>query len=215
MNHRSSGRVVALALLACAGNGFAAVTFTTNINSYGFNSMAVHEDFEAFAPKDVGLASFVSNSITYSAIHQDVVVASPGYVNFAIGAPTASSILTTNGDEDFRLMPSFQVRRIGFDAYTINEPGNPNSVPGANDVVVAVHTFSGATVYNLPGQPGNLGFLGIVSDEDILAVDWYGHLGGVKNTGIDNIRVSGVVPEPATLAAFALGAGTLLRRRRK
>lgn len=215
MNHRSSGRVFALALVACAGNGFAAVTFTTNINSYGFNSLSVHEDFEAFAPKDVGLATFVSNSITYTANHQDLVVTSPGYVNYAIGAATTTSILAANGDEDYNVAPGFAVKRMGFDVYTINEPGNPNSVPGANDVLVTVYTASGPTFFNLPGQPGNMGFLGIISDENILSVDWYGNLGGVKNTGIDNIRVSDVVPEPATLAALALGAGALFRRRRR
>lgn len=62
------------------------------------------------------------------------------------------------------------------------------------------------TPFNLPPPLGNFGFLGIVSDDPILDIEWFGNLGGIRNTGIDNLRFSesvGVVPEPALLALWS------------
>ena len=57
----------------------------------------------------------------------------------------------------------------------------------------------------------------VVSDDPILSLTWQADLGGVRNTGIDDIRVSEhAVPEPGTLILLGSGlAGAAFRRRRR
>lgn len=207
-------RIALLALCAVGASSQASIGFVNSIGDAGFGSLGVWEDFEAWSPKDVGMSSFTSNAITYSANTLNVWVASPGYTNFGISGATTTSILTTNGDEDYSILPSFTVRRIGFDTYTIDRAGAPHSVPGAPPVHVTVTSTSEFAEYDVPAGPDNFGFLGIVSTDPIVRVTWYGRLGGVRNTGTDNFRVSEVVPEPASLAVLGLAAGVLARRRR-
>jgi hypothetical protein len=194
--------------------------------SGGFESLAVHESFEGAPVKDSPLASFVSAGITYApvtgcgdatACPGNVWVSSPGYSNYGIPGNTTSSILTATGNEYFTVTPGFTVRSLGFDIYTINEPLNPKSVGGAAPVLVSVLTSGGLTSLNLPAPIGNFGFLGIVSDDPILSLTWQANLGGVRNTGIDDIRVSEhAVPEPGTLILIGSGLATMaLKRRRK
>lgn len=199
-----------------AAQAAAGTSFVSSTSSAGFGSLAVYEDFESISPKDTSLSSFTSGIITYTAEPgSNVFVSSPGYSNYGISGSTTSSILTSNGDEDYTLTFSSAVRRIGFDTYTIDAAGATNSVSGAPPVKVTVVTSAGTFQHDVVAGPDNFGFLGIVSDEAILSVNWYGRLGGVRNTGIDNVRIDEAVPEPGTLAALGLGLAALRRRARK
>ncbi len=212
--------------LAAAPARATVVFIVSETPSGGFESLAIHETFEGAPSKDVALASLVSGGITYAPVTGcgdtgtcpgNVWVASPGYDNFGIPGSTGSSILTATGNEYFTVTPGFTVRSLGFDVYTINESGSPNSVLGADPVIVTVETIAGLTVLNLPAPIGNFGFLGVVSDDPILSLTWQADLGGVRNTGIDDIRVSEhAVPEPGTLILLGSGlAGAAFRRRRR
>jgi hypothetical protein len=146
-----------------------------------------------------------------------VFVSASGYTNCGVPGATTSGILTANGNEHFAITPSFTVRSIGFDIYTINEPGNPSSVGGADPVVGSVMTVGPPVILNLPASVGNFGFLGIVSDDPIVSVTWEADLGGVRNTGIDNGRVADyAVTEPGTPLLIASGlTGLPLRHLRR
>ena len=201
---------------SCGAKAEATIIFVTSLGSFG--SLPVYEDFEGVLPKDTALAAIVSNSILYepklpfgSVGNDNVWVSSPGYSNYGIAGLTTSSILTTNGNEWFFIKPGFTVRSLGFDTYTINDAGSPNSVPLAKNVLVTVVSTSESSSLSLTPPAGNFGFLGIFSTDPIVSVEWQADLGGVRNTGIDNIRLSAenVVPEPGTLGLLGLGLLTL------
>jgi hypothetical protein len=180
----------------------------------------VLEDWELFAPKDTPVGAISSNGINYVSIVPpgNLVVTSPGYINFGISGATTTSILAANGNENFEFFPTFTARRIGFDIYTINDPSTLNSVPGAQNVQVTVTSSSESALLSLASPPGNFGFLGIVSTDPISSVYWLADLGGVRNTGIDNIRVSDSTfnaPEPGTLVFLGLSLLGLAMRRRE
>jgi hypothetical protein len=217
---------VVAAVLALSGSpAQATVVFVDSLGSSGFGSLAVLDDFEVFAPKDTSIFVPVSRfGLTYAPVTVcstdcpgNIFVSSPGYANYGT-PPTTSSILTANGNEFFTITPDSDLRRIGFDVYTINDPGNIFSVPGAVNVQVSVLTIAGTTSLSLAPPAGNFGFLGIVSDDPILQITWEANLGGVHNTGIDNVRVSdtvgSTVPEPATGLLALLGLAALAAQRR-
>lgn len=205
-------RTVAVFLLAGALGSVpaqASIVFVFSQADAGFGVLPVLEDWESFAPKDVGFPGFSSNGINYVAVAPpgNILITSPGYNNFGILGVTTTSILATNGNENFELFPTFTARRIGFDIYTINNPGAQNSVPGAQNVQVTVASSSESAFLSLASPPGNFGFLGVVSTDPIVSVYWLADLGGIRNTGIDNIRVSdstSSVPEPGTLVFLGL-----------
>lgn len=212
-------KLLALTSVGClllVGSAEASISFVASTAQSGFGSLAVYEDFEGVSPKDAALSSFTSGVVTYTGeTGSNVFVSSPGYANYGISGSTISSILTSNGDEDYTLTFSQTVKRIGFDTYTIDAAGAPNSVGGAPPVELTVVTTAGTFTHSVVAGPDNQGFVGVVSDEAILSVNWYGRLGGVRNTGIDNVRLSEAVPEPGTMAALGLGLAALGRKRRK
>jgi hypothetical protein len=210
--------VLALFVMMSAPASATVIFVLSETPSGGFSGLPVYEDFEGITPKDTALSLITNAGISYAPalISGNVWVSSPGYNNYGIPGVTTTSILTATGNEYFTIAPSFPVRSMGFDIYTINEDGNPNSVLGALPVIVTVDTGGLPTLLNLPAPIGNFGFLGILSDDPILSVTWQADQGGVRNTGIDNIRVSeSVVPEPGTLLLIGSGLTALALRRRR
>lgn len=175
------------------------------------------ETMPALRFKNTPYAFLTKNGITYTGLAGvptfNVWVASPGFPNFGVGlSPTTTSILTSNGDEDFLISFLTPYYAVGFDVYY-------------NGLGPAVSKFyNGATLLGSIGYGGAavLGYNGFVSTPSslITSVRFTSTRGGVLNTGIDNFSVVGTplstVPEPASLALLATGlAGLLAVRRRR
>ena len=175
------------------------------------------ETFESVpVPKDVAVSSFTQAGISYTGLAgrpTNVWVASPGYNNFGAGLnPTASSVLTANGNEDFLINLFAGKGAIGFDIL--------NNGLGS----VTTSFFNGATLLATIVGSGAAGmsYAGYVAAPGVkvTTVRYTATGGGTLNTGIDNLSVVDVPvtasPEPSTLPLLALGAGALLfvRRRR-
>ncbi|NEO58227.1 MAG: hypothetical protein F6K54_37350, partial [Okeania sp. SIO3B5] len=135
------------------------------------------------------------------------------YTNYGVPV-TTSSILTTAGDEDFTVEFGTPTEAVGFDTY-LNTFGpatiNVFGTSGLLDTFVLNH------------DPTNVGFLGILADEEISSIRWTTVNGGIINTGIDNI-VQGTeiestsTPEPISILSLialgVLGFGSSLLKRK-
>ncbi len=177
------------------------------------------EDFETVPiPKDAPHLAFTKNGITYTPLAGSPInlwVSSPGYPNYGAGLnPTTSSILTANGDEWFRLTFASPVYGFGLDAYY-------NGLGPATTSFFSGSTLLGSVSYNGAAMMGFAGFLSS-SATPITSVEFVSTLGGVLNTGIDNVMIydtpTTTTPEPASIALVASGlAGVALvgRRRRR
>jgi len=191
--------------IVCA---FLAVPVRADLTFYGpadklsfesSNIIAFVEDFESVILKDTALASFISNGITYTGLggtpFPNVWVASPGYTNFGVPV-TTSSVLTSNGGEDFTIGMTFvgPITAVGFDTY----------LNGYGPATIGVLNSDGWTTTTLSHNPATVGFFGVTSDSTISTIQWTTISGGVVNTGIDNVQV-GVVPVPAAVLLGLLG----------
>ena len=209
---------IALAATMVTLPASAAITFYNNAGT--FNSVATTsliDDYETGDPRNTQLASLTRNGVTYTPFagtpFPNVLLADPGYINFGAGVGvTTSSILTANGDENFRADFASAVTAVSFDAYW----------NGLGPATITV--FDGSTIlgsYSPSGNPNNKGFLGFLSDSTaITGFQWNTTLGGIANTGIDNLRtgsISGPIPEPETYAMLLAGLGLLatITRRKK
>jgi PEP-CTERM motif len=164
--------------------------------------------------KDASVASFSQAGITYSGqAGTNVFVSSPGYVNYGAGLnPTTTSILTANGDENFLIQFLSPYYAVGFDVYY-------NGLGPATASFFNGSTLLGSVFYNGTAFLGFNGFIASASTP-VTSVEFISTLGGVLNTGVDNLAVinapTTTTPEPATLVLFATGlAGLALARRRR
>lgn len=203
---------VATLALAATGAVFASSTAYSNKPLFIADTGAVlHDDFEAFAPKDTGLGSLTSQGITYNSFgpHFNVVVTSPGYVNFGAGVPqpTTTSILTANGDENFEAVLSNPQYAVGLDVYT----------NGLGPATLDFYSGSDLIVSFLWEDFDSVQFAGVTSSTPITRLHFYSTQGRQLNTGIDNILFgAGVVPDGgSTLSLLALPALALISRLRR
>jgi hypothetical protein len=161
--------------------------FTDPVIFNNASVVSMVEDFEAFSPKDVKFPSFTSNGIVYTGFvgspFPNIVVASPGYTNFGVKPATTSSVLASNGDEDFLITLDVPTTAIGFDTY-LNSYG---------PAIVTVFGKNGMLdQFSLLHDYTKIGFLGITSTEEITSVRWTTTNGRKVNTGIDNIRTGSI-----------------------
>ena len=176
----------------------------------------VIENFETVAPAllEHSLASLNQPAISFTPLPGDpsgpnVYVAPAGYNNFGAGiGVTTSTVLTSNGNEQFTGTLVSPARALGF-VVLFNGLGP-----------ITVQFFHGASVLDtlILGNAGEngYGFAGIVSNTTVTGFSFVATDGGVLNTGIDNIRVA-AVPEPSAwlMMIAGLGVGGLLLRRRR
>jgi hypothetical protein len=211
-----AGRLVILAICAAfismfSTTGYADMTFY--FTKAGFDaavSTTFLEDFENIVPKDTQLKSFTSNGVTYTGFGGfsggNVWVASPGYINFGAGVPrpTNTSILTADGDEDFTADFSMNVKAVGFDIY----------LNGLAPTTVQFFGHQGLLdTFVFDASLNNKGYLGVVSSSPITSFRWTNTMGGVLNTGIDNISVRRV-PEPGILILLGISMASIVGLRR-
>ena len=166
------------------------------------------EDFESVPVKDASLPSLNTWVGTFSpAGGGNVFVSSPGYTNFGPGLnPTSSSILTASGPENFDWTLSFAAALVSLEIY-LNDLGPAlMSFYDASDTLLA--TFSYASDSD---STNNLVSLSYDAGADVITrATFVSTLGGVLNTGLDNITIaqrgSTEVPAPSvlTLALLAL-----------
>ena len=207
------------------------VAFTAPASAQAFNSKSVFlaaagtpfytETFESVPiAKDAEHGPFTKNGITYTPLAGartiNLWVSSPGYTNYGAGLnPTTSSILTSNGDEWFRLTFASTVYGFGLDAYY-------NGLGPATTSFYNGSTLLGSVSFNGAATIGFAGYLATLS-APITSVEFQSTSGGVLNTGIDNViiydtAVTTTAPEPASLALLATGLVGIVavgRRRRR
>ena len=205
------------------------LAFSAPASAQTFNSKSVFlaaagtpfytETFETVPiAKDAEHGPFTKNGITYTPLAGartiNLWVSSPGYTNYGAGLnPTTSSILTSNGDEWFRLTFASTVYGFGLDAYY-------NGLGPATTSFYNGSTLLGSVSFNGAATIGFAGYLATLS-APITSVEFQSTSGGVLNTGIDNVMiydtaVTTTAPEPASLALLATGlVGIVAVRRRR
>ncbi len=164
------------------------------------------EDFESVPVKDASLPSLSTLVGTFvPAGGGNVFVSSPGYTNFGPGLnPTSSSILTASGHENFDWTLSFAAATVSLEIY-LNDLGPAlMSFYDASDTLLA--TFSYASDSD---STNNLVSLSYNAGADVITrATFVSTLGGVLNTGLDNITIaqrgSTEVPAPSVLSLALL-----------
>ncbi|NER06930.1 MAG: hypothetical protein F6K17_32285 [Okeania sp. SIO3C4] len=197
-----------ICIAGVSGNAHASTMFFTDFNDFdALANTTLVEDFEAFAPKNQRLSSFVSNGNTYTGLagasFPNVWVSSPGYTNYGVPV-TTSSILTATGDEDFTVEFGTPTDAVGFDTY-LNAFG---------PATVSVFGTTGLLdTFVLNHDPTTVGFLGILASEEISSIRWTTVNGRRINTGIDNIvqgtKIESTSTPEATSALSLIALGVL------
>jgi hypothetical protein len=215
-NHARSALFVLTIVATANAPAFAAtITYSSEAAFDAATSAVLVDDFESVPTPDVMLPFLISNGIMYTpfagAPLPNVLVASPGYTNFGAGVnPTTTSILVSNGDEDFVGALSSPALAVGFDVY-LNGLGPASAT-----------FFNGATILGTVSfaTGDDQQFAGILSDVPVTSFRWTSTLGGQLNTGIDNVVSGGpavqAVPEPGTMGTMILiSSGVIAAARRR
>lgn len=206
-------------LLPTVTRAAAALLAATALLPAHASPLVAFEGFEAVPNRDVSLASLntlVGQFTPGPGGSGNLVVASPGYTNFGPGLnPTASSILTANGDESFAWALAFASATVQLEIY-LNDLGPATmSFFDAADTLLASFTYAADA-----DSSNNLVSLNYNAGADVITrATFISTRGGVLNTGLDNITIGQAgttVPEPASaaLALAALGLLAGLGRRR-
>jgi site-specific recombinase XerC len=105
------------------------------------------------------------------------------------GVTLTSNVLTATGDEVFEFSFAQPPTAVGFNTITNFSTSKPIlTVFDINESLLGTYTLN---------QPADtFGFVGITANAPIGKIRWTGFEGGIKDTGIDNIRTGLVLPEP-------------------
>ena len=175
-------------------------------------AVTVTEDFEALGPRNTVLPSIVTSIGTITGLAgvptPNVVLAAPGFTNFGAGNnPTTSTVLSANGDEHFEASLIFAARTVQLDVL-LNDFGP-----------TTLRFFNGSSLLRefvfAADQPNYQTVTFTSSGLGIDRFTFQSTAGSVVNTGIDNISLTGGVPEPASWALMIAGFGLVgwVRRR--
>lgn len=163
------------------------------------------EDFLGFADGSTDTLGdgFVSNGITYTRLTGTVSTQKLLVVegNPFFGPGTVSHVLTDNNDDHWRMDFSSPSRAVGFDTY-LNFIGTANiqifdTSNNLIDTFVQAHEFT------------NVGFFGILADQNIGSIIWRTFDGSTQNTGLTNIVQGSAINVPAPGALLLLGFGLI------
>ena len=235
---------VVAALTALTGGSHAAISVYTNLAA--FNAAAGPTTIETFENATLGVStanySGIFNGFTLNSLS---TVDLTGIANGAIAVPIANSAPNAPFPAQFQGQNFYGWGDFGNYGGTPANGGPPKSIfglTGTNKTAIGFdyfntdrsdtysawinHTVNGYEYVNLfmihAGAVASTGFVGFVATGgsviNSLEISYAGSGGYISTAGIDNVRISAaVVPEPASLALFAIGLtamATLVRRRR-
>ena len=189
----------------------AAVTFTNSLVTFQSISVtSLEATFEGILSEGNISNPYTEGRVTFSD-PSNLYNARPGGLAaiYDFDTPVTSNVLTVSGNENITMTFSGPApTAIGFTGFS-------NSFEAPVVTVFDTSNFLIGT-YVLTQGPSTVGFIGITSTVGIGAVNWLGDMGGIKDTGIDNVYV-GTVPEPSSYAMLSIGllALTYIARRRK
>ncbi len=188
--------------------GMAALSAPSDAGLFDFESLATG-NIGGFALTDGGVTGTFSASSATAHQVQDLGTNAPAgwlsrtllpelfnanhtFVTFNVGLTLVAFQFGDFGsDDDFMHLRAFD---------------SSNVLVGSADVFYA-------TSQTIPGNVGNIAVT--TSGGPIMSIElWEDGQGGTNDIYIDNMRFD-AVPEPATMAALALGVGALIRRRKK
>ena len=212
--------VSTLSLLALSTTSHASVTFYDTLTAFQLvSNSSVVVTFDPFSPTDTNLAPTLTlNGVTFTqgytstgtgSTGPNLYVYSPGLPDRNFGVTRTTNVLTVGGNENFDISPASAPFAVGFDTYTNFSLTKP---------VVTVFDTSNKLLgtYTLTQAADTLGFFGVTSTVPIGKVHWLASQGEVENTGIDNVRISGVAtPAPSSLLTMGGGMGFLVMMRRR